>query len=432
MRKPFDHPLQRRQFVAQAARSILGVGILPLFNLPSATGASLESEGRPRGRAKSVIYIFLSGGMSHLDTFDPKPGAETQGPVEAISTSAEGVRISQYFPQLAKQMHHVCVINSMNSNQGAHAQGRYFMHTSYILRGTVQHPDLGAWTAYHLDKLNPSLPANVKIGGNSDGLGAGFLESKYGAIPIGDPSAGLQHSKLPPGMDSDRLARRMARLNQMNDQFLKRYDTRQARAYSAMYDDAVKLMKSEDLKAFDLTQESTQTRERYGDNPLGQGCLLARRLTENGVRFVEINDGGWDTHDDNFTRVEEKGAVLDQALATLIDDLHSRGRLDDTLIVVATEFGRTPTIQVNRNNGRNHHPQAFSCLLAGGGIKGGYVHGETDEEGREVVLDMVTVPDFNATIGYAIGLPLDKITMSASRRPFRVADKGEPVLDVFS
>ena len=432
MRNPFDHPLRRREFVTHAARSILGVGILPWMNLPALAGSATETGRGPKGRAKSIIYIFLSGGMSHLDTFDPKPGAETQGPVEAISTSADDVRISQYFPKLAKQMHHVCLVRSMNSNQGAHAQGRYFMHTSYLLRGTVQHPDLGAWTAFHLDKLNPTLPVNVKIGGSSDGLGAGFLESKYGAIPIGDPSAGLQHSKLPPGMDSDRLARRMARLSRMNHRFLERYDTRQARAYSAMYDDAVKLMKSEDLQVFDLTRESAETRDRYGDNPLGQGCLLARRLTEKGVRFVEITDGGWDTHDDNFARVEEKGAVLDQALATLIADLHDRRRLDDTLVVVATEFGRTPSIQVDRNNGRNHYPQAFSCLLAGGGVKGGYVHGETDEEGREVVLDLVTVPDFNATIAHAIGLPLDKITMSASRRPFRVADKGEPVMDVFA
>ena len=199
-----------------------------------------------------------------------------------------------------------------------------------------------------------------------------------------------------------------------------------------MYDEAVKLMRSKDLLAFDLSEEAQKTRNSYGDNPFGQGCLLARRLVENGVRFVEVNNGGWDTHNDNFTRVEEKCNVLDQGLATLIADLHDRGKLDETLVVLATEFGRTPTIQADRQNGRNHYPQAFSCLLAGGGIKGGIRYGKTDEEGREVIEDMVEVPDFNATIAHAMGIPLEKEIMSPSRRPFTVADKGKPILDLFA
>jgi uncharacterized protein (DUF1501 family) len=199
-----------------------------------------------------------------------------------------------------------------------------------------------------------------------------------------------------------------------------------------MYDEAVTLMKSKDLSVFDLTQESDEVRDRYGRDSFGQACLLARRLTDAGVRFVEIDNGGWDTHGDNFARVKEKGAVLDQALASLLDDLASSGKLDETLVVVATEFGRTPKIQVERDNGRNHYPQAFTCLLAGGGIKGGIKYGKTDDEGREVVKDMVPVPDFNATIATAMGLPLDKKTMSPSMRPFTVADKGKPVMDLFA
>lgn len=422
--------LDRRSFVAGAARTLLGVGIVPVMSGPLL--ASRESQMSAAGTAKSVIYIYLGGGMSHIDTFDPKPRAETQGPVEAIATSADGIRVSEYFPQMARQMHHVCVINGMNSNQGAHAQGRYFMHTSYIMRGTVRHPDLGAWTAYHLGRINPALPANVKIGGNSDGSGAGFLENRFGALPIGDPTAGLQHSSLPRGVDEDRFMRRMARLKQMNERFTSTYNVKQARAYAAMYDEAVRLMKSEDIKAFDLTLEKQELRDRYGDNPLGQACLLARRLSQHGVRFIEVNDGGWDTHDDNFRRVQEKGAVLDQALAALIADLESLGRLKETLIVVATEFGRTPTIQVDRNNGRNHYPQAFTCLLAGGGVKGGFAYGKTDEEGREVVENLVTIPDFNATIAHALGINTEKKVMSPEMRPFTVADKGQPIQDIFA
>jgi len=423
----------RRAFVTGAAKTLLGVGTLPLLH-SDAFASRFDGDPPlvPGGKAKSVIYLYMSGGMSHLDTFDTKPGAETQGPVESLKTSADGVQISQYFPAMAKQMHHVAVVNSMNSNQGAHEQGRYFMHTSYTLRGTVKHPDLGAWTAMFLGKSNPSLPANVKIGGASQGLGAGFLESEFAALPIGDPESGLQHSQLAEGVSENRFAARMKKLNAMNQEFAAQYNTREARAYSSMYDEAVSLMKSEDLKVFDLTDEADVVRDRYGRNKFGQALLLARRLTESGVRFVEVDNGGWDTHGDNFTRVEEKSAVLDQAMAALIADLAAAGKLDETLVVLATEFGRTPTIQTDRDNGRNHYPQAFTCLLAGGGIKGGIKYGRTDKEGREVVADLVSVPDFNATIAHSLGLPIEKKVMSPSLRPFTVADKGKPVWGLFA
>lgn len=427
--KSFNDLHSRRAFVSNAARTFLGLGSLPLLAGSSFSSQPLLPGG---GTAKHCIYLYMSGGMSHLDTFDTKPDAETQGPIESIKTSADGVLISQHFPMMAEQMKHVTVVNSMNSNQGAHAQGRYFMHTSYFLRGTISHPDMGAWAAYHLGKINRGLPANVKIGGASEGTGAGFLESKFGALPIGDPSAGLQHSSLPDGVSSSRFNNRMARLKRMNGRFIREYDTKQARAYASMYDEAVKLMKSDDLNAFDLTLEKETVRQTYGDNPFGQACLLARRLVESGVRFIEVNDGGWDTHDDNFTRIGEKGRILDQGMGALIADLAQRGMLQDTLVVLATEFGRTPTIQAERRNGRNHYPQAFTCLLAGGGIKGGLKYGRTDEEGREVVEDMVVVQDFNATIAKAMGIDLEKKIMSPSMRPFTVADKGQPIDTLFA
>ena len=425
-------PFNRRAFVSGAAKSLLGVGAIPLLSgLGNSSLASGQPVNRP-GKAKAVIYLYMNGGMSHLDTFDTKPGAETQGPVESIKTSADGVQVSEFFPLLSKQMHNVAVINSMNSTQGAHAQGNYFMHTSYFLRGPIKHPDMGAWSSKHLGKLNPGLPANVKVGGSSGGLGGGFLESEYAALPIGNPESGLQYSKLLDGVTNSRFGARLRKLKEMNSSFASSYDTKEARAYASMYDEAVSLMKSKDLESFDLKQETDAVRDRYGRDPFGQGCLLARRLVENGVRFVEVNNGGWDTHGDNFGKVAEKGAVLDQALASLLADLESSGLLDSTLVVLATEFGRTPKIFQERDNGRNHYPQAFSCLLAGGGIKGGQKYGKTDEEGREVVDNTVTVPDFNATIATALGIPLDKKTMSPSMRPFTVADKGEPIMGLFS
>ncbi len=415
-----------------AAQTLLGVGTLPLLANQALAAESLGVGLSRQATAKSVIYLYLSGGMSHLDTFDTKPGAETQGPVESIKTTADGVLISEFFPLLAQQMQHVAVVNSMYSNQGAHEQGRYFMHTSYTLRGTISHPDLGAWSAKFLGKSNPTLPANVKIGGASSGLGAGFLESEFAALPIGDPDVGLQYSQLPPGISEDRFVRRLDRLKKMNTGYANQHNTKTARAYAAMYDEAVALMHSKELQVFDLTKESAEVRDRYGRNKLGQACLLARRLSENGVRFIEVDDGGWDTHGDNFTRVQEKGAVLDQALAALLADLSASGKLAETLIVVATEFGRTPTIFTDRDMGRNHYPQAFTCLLAGGGIRGGIKFGKTDPEGREVIEDRVTVPDFNATIAQALGIPLDAKTMSPSLRPFTVADKGTPIAGLFA
>jgi len=424
-------PNTRRSFISGIAKSLLGVSLLPTVS-KSAWGKESNAGSKLGGKAKSVIYLYMNGGMSHLDTFDTKPGAETQGPVESIKTDADGVQISQFFPNMAAQMKHVAVINSMYSNQGAHAQGQYYMHTGYTMRGTIAHPDLGAWSALHLGKANKTLPANVKIGGNSAGLGGGFLESKYAALPIGDPEAGLQYSTLPTGIDETRFKKRLGRLECMNRDFTDTYDTKQSRAYAAMYDEAVKLMNSKDLETFDLSKEDDVTRQRYGMNPLGQACLLARRMAEKEVRFIEVSNGGWDTHGDNFERVEEQSQPLDQAMAALLGDLSSRGMLASTLVVLATEFGRSPTIQTARNMGRNHYPQACTCLLAGGGMKGGLKYGSTDEEGREITEDMVTVPDFNATIATAIGLDLEKKTISPSDRPFTVADKGKPIADLFA
>lgn len=424
--------VSRRQFTEYAAKAFLGVSLLPVGGaIAMAADEEKPVEPTPRKNpAKNIIYLYMSGGMTHLDTFDPKPGAETQGPVQAINTSANGVQISEYLPQLAKQMHKAIAFRSLSSTQGAHERGRYLMRTSYTQRGTIRHPALGAWVLKHSGRINKSLPGNVRIGSDSRHPGAGFMEAEFSPLPIGDPTAGLQNSKLARGLTQTQFDNRLALSNSLDLEFRNRFNQKKVRSYNDAYDDAVRLMTSEELEAFNIYREPEPVRMAYGDNPFGQGVLLARRLVENDVRFVEVSLGGWDTHQSNFVRVPERADILDRALGTLLGDLEDRGILDETLVVVASEFGRTP--KINQNAGRDHYPKAFSGLIAGGGLQGGQVYGSTDSTGEEVEDDFLSVPDFNATIAYGLGLPLRKIVKSASRRPFTVAHKGNPITKVYS
>lgn len=417
--------LSRRKFVHYSAKALLGVGL-------SSTAANplwAASMAR-KATARNVIYIYLSGGMSQIDTFDPKPNWEDQGPVKPIETNVSGIRFSEYLPGLARHADKMAIIRSMYSNQGAHEQGNYFMHTSYTQRGTIQHPGLGAWLNSMSGKTNSTLPGNVRIGGsNNTPGGAGFLDSKYGPLHLGNPDEGLPHIDRHHSVDEIEMRERLEIAKMMDLSFHKKYPAKKVRAYSDVYQEAIKLMNSKDLEAFDLSKEPQHMRKVYGESRFGKSCLLARRLVEHGVRYVELNLGGWDTHNDNHDQVATLSTTLDQSASALLEDLHYRGLLDETLVVIGTEFGRSP--KINGNAGRDHHPNAFSCVLAGGGIQGGQVYGATDERSHSVIENTVTVPDFNATIAYALGLPIDKVVYSPSGRPFRIADKGQPVTALF-
>lgn len=420
--------LTRRRFLNGAASAFLGVGLTPLLSGRALAAGEKASTLRQVATAKRVIYLYMSGGMSHLDTFDLKPGASTQGPTKAIPTSADGMQISEYLPKLARQMHHGAIVKSLSSKTGAHDQGNYLMHTSYEMRGTIKHPGMGAWMQKFLGRDNETLPANVVIGGASRHPGAGFFESSFGPVMIGDPQRGLQNVKA--RMQPDDFDYRLGLTRKLGQEFRERYAKKDVRAYTSMYEDAVKLMESPDLAAFDISKEPEEVRKAYGEDRFGQGCLLARRLVESGVRFVEVTLGGWDTHQGNFVRVPERCDILDKAMSALVDDLARRGLLHDTLIVLASEFGRTPII--NQNVGRDHYPKAFSAVFLGGGIKGGTVYGRTDETGENVVENPVGPAEINATIGYALGLPLNQVLYSPSKRPFTVAQNGKPLVELFA
>lgn len=428
MKMDSDH--SRRHFITRAARSFLGVSALSaLPDFARAAGAGASSL-KQVATAKRVIYLYMEGGMSHLDTFDPKTDPAVMGPTKLRNTPVDGLRLSDNLPLLGKHAEKLAVIHSMISTQGAHKQGNYYMHTSYEIRSSIRHPAMGAWLLKFNGRQNPSLPGNVMIGSNSSHPGAGFFESSLSPLMIRDPEAGLQNSTMTRGMTQERFDFNRALAQKLDAPFVQRYDQKNVRAYTDMYEDAVKLMRSQDLAAFDLSAESDAIKTRYGRNSFGQGCLLARRLLEHGVSFVEVSMTGWDTHNSNFVNVPEKAGILDAAYSTLLDDLDRRGLLDDTLVVLATEFGRTP--EINTNEGRDHHPQAFTCVLAGGGVKGGTVYGKTDERGANILENPVKVMDFNATIAYALGLPLDQVLYSPSMRPFTVADKGQPLVQLFA
>lgn len=426
--------LDRRHFMVGAAKTLLGVGLMPVTEHMFSGKAFAVGEGSATAKqvptARNVIMLYMSGGMSHLDTWDVKPENPTvMGPTKAIKTSADGVLIGEYLPKVARHMHHACVINSMATNTAAHEQANYFMHTSFGLRSTIKHPGMGAWLSYFQGPGNPALPPYVFVGNDSRHPGAGFFPKKHGPLMVNNPEAGLQNVRPPSSVTEDRFALRRDLAGAMDAEFRQRYDLRSVKAYSDSYDDAVRLMRSEDLKAFDLTQEPDDLRKTYGKESFGQGCLLARRLVEHGVRFIEVSLGSWDTHTANFINTPRLCDTLDTALGALLSDLERRGLLDSTMVVVTSEFGRTP--KINQNQGRDHYP-VFSTAIFGGGIKGGQKYGATDKDGAAVAENKVGVPDFNATIGYALGLPLDQVIYSPTKRPFTVADKGQPLTHLFA
>ena len=416
----------RRTFMAKAARDLLGVSCAGLISTQATSKIAHAAEAqRPEGRAKSVIYLYMSGAMSHLDTFDPKPGASSQGETQPGRTRVPGVFISDKMPKLAYLMNGIALVRSLTTETGAHEQGRYIMRTSYKPLNSIRHPGLGAWSGHILDKRNRNLPGNVLVGSAAGHPGAGFLPASISPVPIPNPAAGLQNTKSPSYMTDDQLKKRLGLAVRFDAKFKGKYESQLVDAYDATYREAVRLMGSSELAAFDIKQEKEETREFYGNNKIGQGCLLARRLVEKGVRFVEVEYGGWDHHNDIYTRLPDMVSNLDNALGALLRDLANKRMLDEVLVVLGTEFGRTP--KINENAGRDHHPGAFSGLLCGAGIKGGQVYGASDETGTSVDEDAVYPEDFNATIASAMGLPLDEDFYAPNGRPFKICNTGTPI-----
>ena len=422
--------ISRRSFVERMAQAAFGISLLPflpgenLFAAETISATPAAARGPGFGKAKAVIMLQLSGGLSQIDSFDPKTGA-SKGPGDAVSTKA-GFQVSSFLPATAKIADKITVIRSMTAKVGVHEPARYLMRTGFEKRGTIVHPTLGAWAQNYLGASHPTLPSSVCINRPAN-HGNGFFPATMSPLPILDPEEGLPNTVS--RADQSVMEKRLALLSDMDRKFTGSVTGSEVAAYNDFFESTLRLMKGKDLERFDLNKEPADLRAKYGQNRFGQGCLLARRLVEGGVRYVEVESGGWDMHKDIEGGMEDRGSEFDTAFAALISDLEARGLLDSTMVVVATEFGRKPQFD---GSGRGHHPLVFSCVLAGGGAKRGYVHGASDAAGGHVESDPVTVGDLHATVAYACGLPIEEAVMSPSGRPFTVGNKGKPASAVFA
>jgi uncharacterized protein (DUF1501 family) len=405
--------ISRRDVLRCSGAALLGASASGWMRL-------LADEAAKQGvKKKSCILLFMNGGASHIDTFDPKPG---NGEFKPIQTATPGVQFAEHLPTLAKLTKDMSVIRGMSTSEGSHARARYYIHTGYREGvGGVVHPTLGSVMSAAVGVKKPELPNFVSIAGG--GLGPGYLGPVHAPLHVNDPNKGIDNLK--PSEAFPAFDDKVSVLQQMEQSFIERKQTPAAVAHQTTYEAAVKLMHSEKAKAFELSHESSESAALYGASKFGRGCLLARRLVEFGVPFVEVDMGGWDTHKDNFGRVKNLSAQLDQGMGGLIKDLKQRGMLDSTLVVWMGDFGRTPEVKAG---GRGHYPRAWTTILAGGGIKGGSVVGKTDDRGATVVDRRVGVNDFLATICLAMGVDPTKEFTTRNGRPIRIVDKGEKPL----
>lgn len=424
MTRPEFNTEDRRAFMKSAAAQCLGVSFAGAVGSQGLFG---EAQAAPRlpGKAKHIIYMFMDGAMTHLDTFDPKVGVEEAGETKPIQTRVPGISFGDRFPKLAYLAGAIAVVRSLSTETGAHDKGKYLMRTAYKKLNSIQHPAMGAWMVSQTGRLNKELPGNYVIGGSNGHPGAGFLPPALSPVPIANANAGLQNTKLPKYLPGELFERRLYLASKFDEAFQRKSQNQDVEAYNQLYSEAKRLMGSEHLKVFDIKQEDPKIREAYGNNQIGQACLLARRLVQSGARFVEVNYGGWDMHQEIYSRLDERGTQLDNALGNLMRDLHSKGLLDETLIVLTTEFGRKPKLNVN--GGRDHHPGVFSSLLIGAGVKGGQVYGASDKHGHSVDKDGVSVSEFNRTIAAAAGLPLNEEQFAPNGRPFKIGGDGDPI-----
>lgn len=407
--------VSRRKAMQGIAAMTLGLNAA----LPSADAALAPTNKR------KVVRIFLPGGMSHMDSFDPKPQTpEMMGNTKVIKTNT-GEEISSYFPNMARNMDKVALIRSMQSPDADHYLARYIMETSYRALGTIKHPSFGAWMQRMNGVQNKTLPPTVNIRSK---FGAGYLGTSYDPFVVNSAKDALK-GLIMDDPKSDKNMRFLKLMADVRRDFHKDYQFKGVEDYRQYYNDSIKLMHSKDLEAFDLGKEDKATAKKF-EITHGDNFLLTRRLLQVGVQYISMNIGGWDDHNDLWDEENypKKAKDLDKALATFLEDLDAHGLLDETIVTVNSEFGRTPKISARK--GRDHYHKAFFGIMAGAGVKGGVVYGKTNDQSTKVIENPVTPPDFNATLATLVGIDINKEIYSPDNRPFTISRGGKPIKEI--
>lgn len=421
----FDIPagMNRRHFMSHLAGAAALAAPATTF-----TNSILANATDMRKRHKAAILLWMGGGPSTIDMWDLKPGQPTGGPFKPIATSADGVQICEHLPLMAKQMHHMAVVRSMSTREADHMRGRYYMHTGYVPNPNVEHPSYGSVIAHELVSQVPHLeiPPFVSVGGSS--VGPGFLGMTWAPFVV-DSNGNVRNLDM--GIDQARLSQRLEMLATIEKKFIGESRGSASDDHMKVLDKTVKLMTSDQMTAFKVMQEPADVREKYGNTGFGRGCLMARRLVEMGVPFVEVDLGGWDNHAGIFTTLQnQKLPEVDQAMSALVSDLADRGMLDDTVIIWMGEFSRTPNI--NGGAGRDHWARSWSTVVGGGGFKRGVVVGETSSDGREVVSEPYTSEDLMASVLKALGIKLETTFTAKNGRPMKIANSGKVIKELFA
>ncbi len=429
------HLLGRRDFLQVGMMSGLGLALPEL--LRTEARAALKNYESKEGQAKSVIHIFLPGGMAHQESFDPKPYAplEYRGPSGNIATKLAGVRFGETFKETAKIADKITICRSMTHGEAAHERGTHNMFTGYRPSPALEFPSIGTVVSHEFGPRH-NLPPYVCIPGQPNRFaGTGYLPSSYAPFSLGsDPASGsftVKDLKLPGGVDDKRFERRRTILSTVNDYFATREKADSLDAVDTFYERAYSLVSSKKAReAFDIAKEPTKLRDEYGRNSAGQRMLMARRLVEAGVRYVTLTYGGWDMHGNINGSIKGQMPAFDQAYARLIRDLDERGLLDSTLVCTASEFGRTP--KINGNAGRDHWPKVFSTAMAGGGIKRGAIYGLSNATASEPEEDALGVEDWATTIYHCMGIVAEKELMAPGDRPIEIVNGGEVRKDLLA
>lgn len=414
--------MSRRHFMQHA----VGAGALVGSALAMGHSLRVHAEDLKKNR-KAAILLWMGGGPATIDLWDLKPGAPTGGPFKQITTSGD-VQICEHLPMMAKQMHNMAIVRSMSTREADHDRGRYYMHTGFVPNPNVEHPSYGSVIAHELIAQRPNLqiPPFISVGGASEG--PGFLGMAWSPFTVGSDG---RVSNLDMGLDDRRLVQRMKALELIEKGFISQSRGAASEDHQKILQKTLNLMTSEQMEAFRVEKEPQPVRDRYGDTAFGRGCLMARRLVEVGVPFIEVDLGGWDNHNGIHNILQnQRLPVLDKAMSALSEDLEQRGLLKDTAIIWMGEFGRTP--RINGDAGRDHWARSWSVVVGGGGMKGGIAIGKTSTDGTEVESEPFSSEDVMASVCKALGISLETTYTSKNGRPMKIANGGKVIRELFA